>query len=57
MVKMMDNRFSTSRQHLDLLEKEVNGKNPDPNKVVTEVEQIIKQCEVMKMKGIEQQRG
>lgn len=48
MVKMMDNRFDATRQHLSSLEKEVKAKMPDPKKVTQELEQIGKQCEMMK---------
>lgn len=56
MVKMMESRFATINQHLDLLEKEVQMENPDPKKVVTEVDQIMKQCEMMKMKAMSRKK-
>ncbi|SNB46904.1 hypothetical protein [Geobacter sp. DSM 9736] len=48
-MKMMDDRIATLQQHLDTLEKEVKAEAPDPKKVTAEVDQILKQCDMMKM--------
>ena len=50
MIKMMESRLATVGTHLDNLEKEVKADNPDPNKVRMELDQIVQQCEMMKMK-------
>lgn len=55
-MKMMENRLSMIGQHLDLLEKEVKADVPDPNKVTMEVRQILKQCEMMKMKDMQKKK-
>ncbi|MBT1070323.1 hypothetical protein [Pelotalea chapellei] len=56
LATMMDSRLNTTNQHLDLLEKEVKADNPDSEKIVAEVDQIMKQCEMMKMKGTNQKK-
>ena len=55
-MKMMEDRFATVQQHLEMLEKEVKAEMPDPKKVVSEANQILNQCDMMKMEGMKKKR-
>lgn len=50
MIKMMEDRFDVVDGHLNNLEKEVKADVPDPSKVKLELDQIVKQCNMMKTK-------
>lgn len=50
MIKKMEERLTVVRGHLDNLEKEVKTDVPDPSKVKMELDQIVKQCKMMKQK-------
>ena len=56
MIKMMEDRMTAVRGHLDNLEKEVKADTPDVTKVRMELDQIVKQCEMMKMKEMHKKR-
>ena len=55
-MKMMEDRFATAEQHLEMLEKEVKADQPDPKKVVAETNQILNQCDMMKMESIQKKK-
>ena len=55
-MKMMEDRFATVQQHLEMLEKEVKAEMPDPKKVVSEANQILNQCDMMKMEGMKKKK-
>lgn len=57
MMEMKNNRMKTTEQHLDALEKEVKMENPDPKKVIAEIDQVLKQCEMMRTMHREQKRS
>ena len=48
-IKMMENRLSVVQQHVDQLDQLVKAESPDPKKVTTELDQILKQCDMMEM--------
>ena len=50
MIKTMEDRFDVIDGHLNNLEKEVKVDVPDPSKVKLELDQIVKQCNMMKTK-------
>ena len=55
-MKMMEDRFATVQQHLEKLENEVKADQPDPKKVVAEANQILNQCDMMKMEGMKKKK-
>lgn len=55
-MKMMQDRLAMAQQHLDQLEGEVKADAPDPKKVVSEVNQILNQCDMMKMEGMQKKK-